>query len=249
MMPPQPWTVEIRCMSHAKADVCFVYWLFDETCSVPENDGYVGIANKPKQRLAEHRALGKLRWTGFQILFAGTRAECLEREKGYRPQPGIGWNSASGGGSGAKVLSEESKERLRRHFLGRKASEETRAKMRAAHANRPPELKLMLSLKYSELAKGNKSRTGQKHSKEEIAKRAAAMVGNKNAVGNKSALGHTVSPEARAAMSAAAKGHKRRLGAKLSEASRAKISASQKLRFARQKGEVQWQQRSQVQPI
>ena len=43
---------------------CCVYWLFDETCSVPENDGYVGISTDLPQRLREHKSKSRRTWTG-----------------------------------------------------------------------------------------------------------------------------------------------------------------------------------------
>jgi hypothetical protein len=210
-------------------EICCVYWLFDETCSVPENDGYIGITNNPRQRRAEHRSLNKLRWTGFKILFVGTRDECLERELGYRPHPGIGWNCNSGGGSG-KTFAKETRRKISENQKWRRASEATKAKMRAAHANRSPELRAM----YRALAKGNKSRTGQKASAEERAKQSKARLGNKNAVGNKNRVGKKHSDESIRLMSEAKKGNKYRIGAKHSDETKAKMSASQKSRLSKE---------------
>src|SRR5262249_40060764 len=103
----------------------------------------------------------------------------------------------------------------------------TRAKMRAAHANRPPELCEM----FGRLALGNKSRTGQswKESDETRAKK----IGNKRSLGKKNALGAKRSQEFRDGVSRRMKGKQTRLGAKLSEQTKAKISASQRRRLAK----------------
>lgn len=210
---------------------CCVYWLFDETCSVPENDGYVGITNNLPQRLREHKHKKRRKWTGVKVLFVGTLKECIQKEIGYRPFAGIGWNSNSGGTSG-KMLLLDVKEKMSRTLTGRKLSEQTKSKMRAAHASRSPEEKARLSEMYRRLAIGNKSRAGQKRSPAECAAVRAQMMGNKYAVGNKNAVGHKLSPEAREAISHRMKGKQTRLGAKLSDATKQKISASQKRRLA-----------------
>jgi hypothetical protein len=208
---------------------CCVYWLFDETCSVPENDGYVGISTDLPQRLREHKSKSRRTWTGVEVLFVGTVRECLEREIGYRPFPGIGWNSNSGGTSG-KMLATETRKKLSRWQLGSKRPGHSKT-MKEIHAHRSPEEKARLAEMYGRLALGNKSRTGQKFSAEERAKLSAAKIGNRNAVGNKNAVGHVVSQELREAISRRMKGKQTRLGAKLSDETKAKISASQKRRL------------------
>lgn len=110
------------------SEICYVYWLFDETCSVPENDGYVGITNNPKMRLRSHRSR-LMRWTDVKILFVGTREECLVKEIGYRPQPNIGWNTQSGGTIG-KVTSESTKRKIGQCQIGRTLPESQRKNMR-----------------------------------------------------------------------------------------------------------------------
>lgn len=87
--------------------------------------------------------------------------------------------------------------------LGRKVSEETKAKMRVANKGRlwSPERRTAFS---------------------------AANKGNKYALGNKVNLGRIQSPETRAKRSAALKGNKNSLGYKHSEEARANMSAARK---------------------
>jgi hypothetical protein len=212
---------------------CCVYWLFDETCSVPENDGYVGITTNLPQRLREHKSKGRFRWTGVEILFLGAAVECLEKEKGYRPYAGIGWNSNSGGTLG-KTASAGTREKMSRWQKGSKHPDHGR-KMKAIHAARSPEEKARLAAMYGRLALGNKSRVGQKRSAEECAGARARMWGNKYAVGNKNSVGHVVTKEHRENLSRRMKGNKLRFAAKLSDATKRKISASQKRRLAKRR--------------
>jgi hypothetical protein len=207
---------------------CCVYWLFDETCSVPENDGYVGVSTNLPQRLREHKSKDRRKWSGVEVLFIGTRLECLEKEIAYRPFPGIGWNSNSGGTSG-KMLAPQTRVKISRWQIGRKLPERTKAKMRAAHADRSPELRETYGLK----ALGNKSRTGQSWRESDATR--AHKIGNKRSLGKKNALGHDVSTEAREALSRRMTGNTIRLGVTLSEQTKAKISASQRRRLALRK--------------
>jgi len=217
------------------AEQCCVYWLYDVNCSVPENDGYVGITNKLQQRLSEHRSKGRFKFDGVEILFVGTRNKCLEKEIGYRPTAGIGWNANSGGTSG-KTYSPEVRRKISANQIGRKDSEETLARKRAAHANRSLELRA----KFGRLALGNKSRTGQKQSEQERAKRRVKMLGNKYAVGNKNAAGRIMPQEQRDAISLRMRGKRTRLGAKLSPEQRANISAG---RTGKGLGNQNWRKR------
>lgn len=221
---------------------CCVYWLFDAGCSLPEKDGYVGITNNLRQRLREHKSKGRIRWSGVAILFEGTLNECIAKEMNYRPHPGMGWNSNSGGTSG-KMLSDATREKFSRWQKGRKLPATTRKKMRLAHKRRSPEEKARLAKLFGELAIGNKSRTGQKFSVEERAKLSAAQIGNKNAVGNKNAAGSVRSKEFREAVSERMKGKRIRLGAKLTDEQRANISAGRK---GKGLGNQNWRKRKSV---
>jgi NUMOD3 motif len=101
-------------MTHA------AYWLFDETCSLPQIEGYVGVTSNWPLRLKQHRSrpgVGR-EHRGFDavILFVGTKKECRGFEYDLRPRASIGWNKYPGGMMG---------------FCGRH-SEETKAKLRDA---------------------------------------------------------------------------------------------------------------------
>lgn len=122
----------------SKLDVCYVYWLYNETCSVPENDGYVGVSINPDKRLKSHRR-SKAFVPGFQmeILFKGTSTECVLKEIGYRPLPGIGWNTYSGGKAGRKPH-PSSVEKMRRNITGLKRKPETCEAISRYQRNRPP---------------------------------------------------------------------------------------------------------------
>lgn len=121
-----------------------VYWLYDDTCSVPENDGYVGVSHKFPVRLKAHQKYGKFP-SGFKhmILLTGVERDCYEKEAEYRPRPGMGWNKYSGGKIGCiphpQTIKKQAKARKRwwKGRKNRKASDETRAKMRAGQKLRP----------------------------------------------------------------------------------------------------------------
>lgn len=123
----------------------FVYWLFDETCTVPEESGYVGVTCRLEARIAAHRK--KIPAFKFLILFSGTREECFAVEARFRPQHSIGWNNAAGGRNGygrGDFYSEKTREKIAKAKIGkprpdlarynrtRTLSEETLKKMRAA---------------------------------------------------------------------------------------------------------------------
>lgn len=63
------------------------------------------------------------------------RLICLFGTKNYA----LGYNMTDGGeGASGRVISEETRERHRQAQRGKKHSEETKAKMRESHRNRPP---------------------------------------------------------------------------------------------------------------
>jgi predicted GIY-YIG superfamily endonuclease len=121
---------------------CVVYWLYDGTCADPHRHGYVGISTRLTRRLEQHRR-DKRKSKGSpgvptvfecQVLFRGTVAECTAREKELRPDQGIGWNFARGGGQrwfGYKHTESECK----------RISERKKGKPRGPH--RPESIALM----------------------------------------------------------------------------------------------------------
>ena len=200
---------------------------------MPENDGYVGVSTNLPQRLREHKSKSRRIWTHVEVLFVGTLKECLEKEMSYRPSPGIGWNSNSGGTSG-KMASPEAKEKMGRWQKGVKRPSHS-ITMKEVHARRSPEEKARLAEMYGRLALGNKSRTGQNFSVQEREKHRARMIGNTIAIGNQNARDAKRSQEFCDAVSRRMKGKQTRLGAKLSDETKAKISASQRRRLALRK--------------
>ncbi len=80
-------------------DPCVLYYISDATCTDPYQHGYIGITKNEKLRERAHRRLGK--FPGgftFVVLHRGSRKECAEVEKRYRPTEDIGWNTSKGGG-------------------------------------------------------------------------------------------------------------------------------------------------------
>lgn len=77
---------------------CVVYWLYDKNCKNIETDGYVGISEDHRRRLMEHRSSGQFSNVFcMDIIFTGSRAECIAKEIELRPTALIGWNNAPGG--------------------------------------------------------------------------------------------------------------------------------------------------------
>ena len=75
-----------------------VYWLRDNSCSIPESSGYVGITRRKEQRFREHAKSGRFpKDVTFEVLFEGEKKECVDLERRLRPSWNIGWNIAPGG--------------------------------------------------------------------------------------------------------------------------------------------------------
>jgi hypothetical protein len=78
-------------------DACCLYWVKYESCvDDPYTDGYIGLTKNFNSRSSSHRR----RFPGakIEVLFEGTRAQCQDEEKKYRPRNYVGWNRHSGGG-------------------------------------------------------------------------------------------------------------------------------------------------------
>lgn len=76
-----------------------VYWLFDDTCTDPATDGYVGSTGRLIERISNQMRNPALPIGGavkFKILFRGNKRACLTVEGRLRPVPGIGWNEGPG---------------------------------------------------------------------------------------------------------------------------------------------------------
>ena len=121
-----------------------VYWLHDKTCRDYKTDGYVGVTGQLDNRTRTHRRAFRRKGFDIKVIYRGPEEQCYQREKKLRPHVGIGWNIAPGGkgyrhGWGYKPTSEhiaklrEILDQLPPPMLGKKHSEETKAKMRASH--------------------------------------------------------------------------------------------------------------------
>lgn len=87
---------------------CCVYWIHREVHTDPSSEGYIGISSEVDKRMWKHfknpdnihlkRALQKYDDVKKDILWEGSREECLLSEFFLRPEVGIGWNIIRGGG-------------------------------------------------------------------------------------------------------------------------------------------------------
>lgn len=97
-----------------------VYWVHNEDCSDYLKDGYIGVTSNLESRFDYHskrnKKIPKDKPLSITVLFEGSREDCFNKEKEFRPEAGIGWNSAVGGSHGWKeafIHSEETKQKLK----------------------------------------------------------------------------------------------------------------------------------------
>lgn len=84
--------------------MCFVYWIYDNTCIDEKLHGYVGVSHDPDKRFQTHIRNSRVpSQSSMKILFEGTRDECFEFERVMRPTKSIGWNNAVGGAHGWRM--------------------------------------------------------------------------------------------------------------------------------------------------
>jgi hypothetical protein len=92
--------------THIDEYVC--YWLNDDTCKDPSVHGYIGCSYRPRfdRRIRAHRnyyqnykgAIGVPSHDfKVNILFVGTKKECIKFQRKLRPTSHIGWNRNYGG--------------------------------------------------------------------------------------------------------------------------------------------------------
>lgn len=85
-----------------------VYWIHLKTEIDYNTQGYIGVTNNPKKRLAAHKqgygnSNVKYQYQHneedivYEILYESNEEECYNFEKKIRPTPLIGWNKAEGG--------------------------------------------------------------------------------------------------------------------------------------------------------
>ncbi len=104
--------------SESTDELCLVYWIHDDSCRRPQDDGYVGVTTKKRlhARMLEHRKSGKLSDDGkFTVLIEYNIESCYMFEAVLRPHPSMGWNICAGGVGGHKVgvpKSEETKKKI-----------------------------------------------------------------------------------------------------------------------------------------
>lgn len=81
------------------------------------DDGYIGVSKNPFGRFKDHLSSSRVPSNSkMKVIFAGSRKECFDKERKYRPKPGMGWNSAVGGSHGFRegfVHSAKTKEKLK----------------------------------------------------------------------------------------------------------------------------------------
>lgn len=85
---------------------CVVYWIYDDTCTRPENDGYVGVTTLKRlsARTLEHKRSGKLNVSRkIKTLIESNIEACYMFEAVLRPYPNMGWNRCAGGARGHKI--------------------------------------------------------------------------------------------------------------------------------------------------
>jgi group I intron endonuclease len=106
---------------------CYVYWYHLPEHSENTKEGYVGITSDLKtrhwyhstRRTNQHLANAFNKYNSKilkEILFEGTREQCLLLESELRPEDNIGWNICKGGGDApsweGKQHSEETKQKI-----------------------------------------------------------------------------------------------------------------------------------------
>lgn len=124
-------------MGWKEADEVVVYWYHLEEHKDIYSEGYVGVTSRQKQRHWQHTS-----WKGSSclilrrafekygedrilkdVVFNGTREECLLKEVELRPTGPIGWNAVAGGGvtpdCTGRVHSEETKAKIGRGNKGK----------------------------------------------------------------------------------------------------------------------------------
>jgi len=97
--------------------MCFVYWIYDDSCIDEKLHGYVGVSYNPEKRYKIHIKRNRVpSQSSLKILFEGARNKCFEFERSMRPAKFIGWNNAIGGSHGWRIgfnHNEVTKEKMR----------------------------------------------------------------------------------------------------------------------------------------
>ena len=120
-----------------KGKVMIVYWIKAKNHTNILEEGYVGITKDLARRMQEHAHSGRFPADfEYEIVFEGSKKECLKKELDLRPSWNIGWNKASGGLIPPSPLGRKHSEKSRKlisennvGFKGKKHTEASRKKM------------------------------------------------------------------------------------------------------------------------
>ena len=162
-----------------------VYWIHLPEHTDMFSEGYIGKTNKnARVRYQGHISVSKkgitssvisnvLRKYGHENLVVETLVICTPEyaiwlENKLRPEKGIGWNMAVGGGdiNAPRTISDETREKMRKSQTGKLHTQESKDKISATLS------KVMLGHKHSDetRAKISESNKGKKSTKEAIEK-------------------------------------------------------------------------------
>lgn len=103
---------------------CCVYWIHRKDDTDTKTQGYIGITENfegrmwthykhPSSKIMEH-VLKKYDDLVNEIIFEGTREECLLMEKELRPTNYVGWNTIPGGDAPPKITSLDNFEQTKK---------------------------------------------------------------------------------------------------------------------------------------
>ena len=102
-----------------------VYWIHDESCKLPQWDGYIGVTTLKRltARKLEHKRSNRFPPEyKFEIISTSNIESCFMYEAVLRPYPNMGWNKAAGGARGHKIgnkRSFETKKKISESKLGK----------------------------------------------------------------------------------------------------------------------------------
>lgn len=115
----------------------FVYWLHLSDQTDPYTQGYIGVTFSPNQRFKHHLKTRRVPIESqMSILYEGDRKNCFQKEREYRPKPGIGWNLAVGGSHGWKygfIHSNKTRQKLKKAWTKSRKRRHSRWMSETAH--------------------------------------------------------------------------------------------------------------------
>ncbi len=131
----------------------YLYWIHRKAHTDMQTEGYVGITENPEQRFRDHtrkksrsgthliNAINRYSDIEYEVVESFSDLQtCLNRERSLRPEEGIGWNMAPGGGQPPSVtkeaaakISQTLKERGVSPYTENTHSDAAKAKRKAAY--------------------------------------------------------------------------------------------------------------------